>query len=490
MTKGSKTSKMAASTNETIFSNEDYSREGLADLLSSVPQGSADGAELQGWNDKMFVDRFLPAQKLDLPTIISLKSCCFNVIHMLCGQHAYYEGAVSDMKTIILSMRHPNKKDEFLFEYILSGSTYAIGTEKETYVETDIQPVTTGYFAEEASPIEASNEPSSILAGEVATTTRSGDIGAIMPDQVTTRENIGEFWTTLYDMTKNLTSQGETNALNEKTLISVLGFVCLHTLKLITREVRSVQSSMSLRMSAQYAAIYKNTSFTRKIVAPCVNALRDLKTAYLNKQISLDLLSILIGRNMIERAEPIPDDNIFGILHGTCLLHVSMYGLAPIKYFEQAAKALGMKNSEFASLICTSLVKKSIVDISHMLIYANKSHTVKIYEKSYTLASQSTWRYARLYNANYFNRFITTKNARIVIRCAAYVAVHESSSQIDQMNILQGHTNKAIFLKEKERAEEHARNQISQNDAPLTKDAETIYKQKEIITSSAFNMNE
>lgn len=49
-----------------------------------------------------------------------------------------------------------------------------------------------------------------------------------------------------------------------------------------------------------------------------------------NKEV-LNMVSIIVGRVIWETNKEIPCDGIKGILYGSCLVHIGMFGLAPVK---------------------------------------------------------------------------------------------------------------------------------------------------------------
>lgn len=163
-------------------------------------------------------------------------------------------------------------------------------------------------------------------------------------------------------LTTQLLSAGdqETQSQEQRLHSAVVGLLVLHSLKLICRSVQSTLRSMRNRMNAHFRSIYSPAGWASELLPPHKKALDQLHIPFsaMDKDV-LAIVGLLCAKLVFVTSEDSPDQHIKGLFYGSCLTHIGIYGLTPIKHLEQAATALGMSPGPFSALIYTAQTKDS-----------------------------------------------------------------------------------------------------------------------------------
>lgn len=297
------------------------------------------------------------------------------------------------------------------------------------------------------------------------------------PTPTFTQKELVDFWRILFDNISKINNQGVMEK-DGSNCLTALGLICLHCMKLLTKTPESTQKSMTARMNNHFVDLYKLPGVKHKLVPVHIKSLTSL-AEYMraNQTEALEIVSILVGKTIIEGSKLSSDQAVKGVLYGSCLTHIGMYGLGPVKHVEQTALALGLKTSEFCRLICTKHVKASLENVCSLIGESTKMPgKQKILDAEYDLKMQLSWRFCRLYNQAHFQRFKTQQNARLIIRCAAYLSETSRGTEIKHMTLLDSRMNKTIFEHEKAKAHKYLSSRLTMDDEPLTAEAKAIYK--------------
>lgn len=449
----------------TVTSLENYLREYNV-------QGSS-GAELNIWNEKYFVDTHVPKTKYALPSLMTRRTACINLLHFFTGKRGLYEGWIGDFQTCILSMRAPGTKDELLFvDFLKSESgttgapTYTVTIDKDLKIGDGYADIPT--LSEEAGPSSGA-----VLAGDVDQTKEDETSEQTVNLSVSA---IKGFWEYLFNI---LTNSAESKPHAElPTAEVIMGLICMNCFKLISKPEESVFKSMTRNLHKHYVDIFRPREILQTLCPPHITSLTLMKAAFgsISGEL-LDCLTLMITRVIIENSKNVPTQSVIGLLYSACLTHVGMHGLAAVKHVEQTALAMGLPIARFASMIMTTRVKDSLLNVLMLLkIGATEADSLNIMGKIYRVPFQFSWRFCRIYNQAHFSRFVTANNVYLILRCAAYMGHLQDSSTILAMKILQGPRNQAIFEREKTIAQRYFDEEDSKGDAPLVEEARNLYE--------------
>ncbi|AJG39169.1 ORF1 [Wuhan House Fly Virus 2] len=445
-------------------------------FFAECPSGSQEAAERTDWTDGLFLKSFAPKSKYKHPSMGSIKASQMNLCKFLSGMNDIYSDIYADMTIALLAMPNPSNLDTLLFEEFLSEDGIPISG-SPAILDQNV-----------AGPISGQKEDYSLsLSDDDAPHSRSGLAENVMrSDDVPTSEimneipakSITQFWESLTQKLLSVADQG-TITKEHRLYHAVVGLLILHSLKLMCRSVPSTIKSMRARLNPHFRSIYGVSGWTLDIIPPHKDALTQLQVPFnsMDKEV-LKIVGLLCAKLIFVSSSPTPDQNVKGLLFGSCLTHIGMFGLAPIKHLEQAAVALNMTTGAFGKLIYTMRTKESIDKCIKFLTVVNKvTEKVKYLDQELNLKGQITWRFARLFNQAYFNRFRTALNTRLIIRCAAFIKAAGKSQDIENMTVLSSAVNRNLFDQDLQVAEQYLSSNTYEQDKPLSKDATSVFGQ-------------
>lgn len=454
------------------------------DLIDSVQGSSQDGAELNCWDEVYFFEHHFPQQKIRLPTQAARRNSAINLIKFFSGQNTIYEDLLIDIRNVILSMRCPTNKSALLFKEFVdqTASSEAAGTVTQI-VDADI--VIGRDYLIQAPEVTVSGVDG--LAGDI----RVENVQPATSQRRTiTTEIISDCWRKLAAILC-VESQQTPSALMAMAETAI-GMVSMHCFKLMSKNVQSVANSMLNNMNKHFLDLYKASELGIALCPPHIKSLEMLQPLFVSGDDQLfTILSLMIGKSIIEVSKPTSQPQIRGVLYGACLTHLGMHGLTPVKQIEQTSLALGVSISAFCRAIFTTQVKDSVINVCQMLNVSREAPgKIKIMGVEYDLKSQMSWRFSRLYNNAHFNRFATKKNARLIIRCAAYLSEVQEESSILSMTIIGTSINRKLFDRERKIAAVYVKDIVNSSDKGLAPDSRKYYNNVVPETPGAFSDDE
>lgn len=466
-----------------ILDDETYDdKEKLTGFINKTVSSSTDGAEFNVWNDKYFFEHHFPKNKLPTPSIVAIRSSNKELIRFYCGDKAIYDGIFLDMRNSILGIRHPTDPTKYLFEPFMSSETSAAASETTTNASDTLTPESTGY-----TPVES--EKKSTATTGLAENVTGSSVAPLAESTQLSNDDINKFWTDTFNIIGGLKDQGQIDA-KAWEASSAIGIITMHCMKMASKGEDSAFRSMQNNLERHFQDIFK-PSLMINLIPPSHSSLKQLHPKInAGTDPVKEILSLIIGRAIWENSENSPNDKVKGALYGSCLVHIGMHGLAPVKYVEQAALALDVEPKHFCNMICTKLVRNQVINVCKMLQAATLTSTVKIFEEERNLKFQSSWRFCRLYNSNHFNRFKTALNTRLIARCAAFISVTEKGADIAKMTILSGAFAAKIFSNERVLANNYINQKVQDGDAPSTDEAALLYATPKLTSKPPRNMNE
>lgn len=406
-------------------------------------------------------------------------------MEFLAGVTLLYKGFFEDMKIVIMGMASPLNADKLLFdEFVAPAGEEEIKQSDplKTVVLKSVTADLNNYYKQQAG------QSTSTESGMAHDVTETMEVEQVEENELS-GAMITEFWKNLSDLIQKQPDQGAVSP-TFRMGENLLGLLLLHCLKLITRTPSSVHRSIATRLEKHFRAIYRPEGWTIAPVPPHFKSLEQLHIPMSAQDPAvMSIVTLLLSKLVLIQSSSSSSISIKGLLYGSCLTHIGMHGLAPIKHLEQASSAVDKTTGAFADMICTQTTQNSLTACVNFLVSMHDKPTeVSFLKEKYTYTGQVTWQFCRLYDQSHFSRFRTKSNTRLIIRCAAFLAVTDKGPNIRQMSLLTTSPNNLkIFDRELAIARRYWDEQVAGKDEATTAAASKLYTGSSMETVNPFN---